>query len=197
MRAFATALLAAATLTVPLNPAAAATPGPAAVAITRCDSKNINEAQDQVQDWERHPPRGTQDQLKRLADLQDTVQAMGEERGVLQAVCPETMSLAKYDSQIAAVQAWAFALESDVALALGPPCPSAGNAIPNQLLASAWFALAGNANENGKAAPSVAAVIPKVNARRGDRPVAAGLLGHLGLLGRYHPRHGQGRNHRL
>jgi len=135
------------------------------VAITRCDAKNINEAQTQVQDWERHPARGTQDQLKRLADLQDTIAAMGEERGILEAVCPDTMSRAAYNSEIASVSAWAYALESDIAIALGPPCPSAGNVVPNQLLATAWYHLAANAAENGKTVPTVAAVIPKIQTR--------------------------------
>jgi hypothetical protein len=135
------------------------------VAITRCDSKGINEFQNTVQDYERHPPRKSGDQLKELADLQDIVQGLSQERGVLDAVCPETMSRAKYFTQIAAVEAWAYALASDMAIDLGPACPTAGNVIPNQLLASAWFILAGSVSENGSAAPSVTAVIPKVQTR--------------------------------
>jgi hypothetical protein len=135
------------------------------VAITRCDSRGINEFQNTVQDYERHPARKSGDQVKELEDLQDIVQGLAQERGVLDAVCPETMSRAKYFSQIAAVQGWAFAVASDMALALGPPCPTAGNVIPDQLLASAWFALSGNVAENGSAVPSVAAVIPKVQTR--------------------------------
>jgi hypothetical protein len=167
MRTLGTAFLAAAILVVSFGPAGARASGSAgqAVAITRCDSKNINDYQDRVQDWDRHPARGTQDELKRLADLQDVVNGLAQERGVLDAVCPENQSRAPFNSQIAAVQAWAYALEADVAIALGPPCPSAGNAIPQQLLANAWFALAGNITENGATVTSVAQVVPKVQSR--------------------------------
>ncbi|HTA38948.1 MAG TPA: hypothetical protein VK760_07725 [Candidatus Acidoferrales bacterium] len=135
------------------------------VAITRCDSKNINEYQNTVQDYERHPPRKSGDQLKELADLQDIVQGLAQERGVLDAVCAENFPRAKFYTQIAAVEAWAYALASDMAIDLGPACPTAGNVIPNQLLASGWFVLAGSVAENGGAAPSVQAIIPKVQTR--------------------------------
>jgi hypothetical protein len=135
------------------------------VAITRCDSKNINEYQSQVQDWEKHPARSNDDQLKRLGDLQDVVAGLGQERGVLDAVCPESMSRATYFSQIAAVQAWAYALQEDIAVNLGPPCASAGNVIPDQLLASAWFALATSNAEVGQSVPAVAQIIPKIQTR--------------------------------
>jgi hypothetical protein len=164
MKTIGTAILAAAILVASFGPAGARTQG-TLVAITRCDSKNINEDQDTVQAYERHPARGSTDQLKELGDLQYTIQSLGQERGVLDAVCPETMSRAAFNSQIAAVQGWAYALQADMSIALGPPCPTAGNAIPNQLLAEAWFALAGNVIENGSAVPSVAAIIPKVQSR--------------------------------
>ena len=164
MRTIGSALLAAAILVVSFG-AVGARASSSMVAITRCDSRTINEYQNTVQDYERHPPRKSGDQLKELADLQDIVQGLAQERGVLDAVCPQTMSRAKYFSQIAAVQAWAFALASDMALNVGPACPTAGNVIPDQLLASAWFALAGSVLENGSAVPSVAAVVPKVQTR--------------------------------
>ena len=164
MRTIGTALLAAAILVVSFG-AAGARASSSMVAITRCDAKNINEFQNTVQDYERHPARKSGDQLKELSDLQDIVQGLAQERGVLDAVCPETMSRAKYFSQIAAVEAWAYALQSDMALNLGPPCPTAGNVIPNQLLASGWFVLAGSVLELGSAAPSITAVIPKVQTR--------------------------------
>jgi len=164
MRTIGTAVLAAAVFAVSFGPVGAQAGG-STVAITRCDSKNINEYQGQVQDWERHPARGKDAELQRITDLQEVIQGLGQERGVLEAVCPESMSKEPYFSQIAAVEAWAYALLSDVAIAVGPPCPSAGTAIPDQLLASAWFAIAGNIVEEGKTVPSIAAIIPKVQTR--------------------------------
>jgi hypothetical protein len=164
MRTIGSALLAAAILVVSFG-AVGARANSSMVAITRCDSKNINELQNTVQDYERHPARKSGDQIKELTDLQDIVQELAQERGVLDAVCPENMSRAKFFTQIAAVEAWAFALQSDMAVNLGPPCPTAGNVIPDQLLASGWFVLAGSVLENGSAIPSVAAVIPKVQTR--------------------------------
>jgi hypothetical protein len=166
MRTIGSAVLAAAVLLVSFGPAGARASG-TMVAITRCDSKTINEYQNSVQDWEKHPVRSRDrdGQLQRITDLQEVVQGLQQERGILEAVCPATMSMATYFSQIAAVQAWAYAVEVDVAETLGPPCPSAGNAIPNQMLASAWFAIAGNILEQGKTVPSIAAVIPKIQTR--------------------------------
>lgn len=166
MRRFGAALLAAAILVVVLRPVGARASGDAgqAVAITRCDSKNINDYEDQIRNWEAHPARGGTDELKRLNDLQDVIAGLGQERGVLDAVCPDNMSRAPFYNQIAADTAWAYVLQAQTSLALGPPCPTAGTAIPNQLVASAWLSLAGNAREMGSVTPPVAKMIPKVQA---------------------------------
>jgi hypothetical protein len=160
------AILAAAIFVVSLGAPGARAQG-SAVAITGCDAKEINEAQTQLRDWEKHPPRSNDadGKVQRLTDLQDEVQSLGQERGILDAVCPASMSRAPYFAEIAATQAWAYALEADMALSLGPPCPTAANAIPNQLVASAWFALAGNVNDSGTTAPTIAQMAPKVQAR--------------------------------
>ena len=196
MRTIGTALLAAAILVVSLG-AAGARASSSMVAITRCDAKNINEFQNTVQDYERHPARKSGDQLKELSDLQDIVQGLAQERGVLDAVCPETMSRAKYFTQIAAVEAWAYALQSDMAINLGPPCPIAGNVIPTSSSHPGGSSSLAACSSSAVGALDHGCYPEGANPSGQDRLRSADLRGHLELLGRHHEREGEGRPGRL
>ncbi len=136
------------------------------LAINRCDSRNINDLENQIRDWDKHPPRGVDAEIARMNDLQDTIAALGQERGVLEAVCPENVNRAPFNAQIGAATAWALALEADITTAIGPPCPAAGNAVPTQILAGAWLSLSVIVQESGGTVPqSIAEVVPKVQSR--------------------------------
>lgn len=159
------ALWSAALIGVALAPSGRAAAGPSLVAFNRCDSRNINDVFEQLRGWEKTPPKGASAQVQRLNDLRDAINSLNQERGVLDAVCPATVSRAPFNAQIGAGVAWALLQQTDIFLAVGPPCPAAGNAIPNQLVASAWLSLAAPVNEAGGAPPqSIQEIVPKVQA---------------------------------
>ncbi len=168
MKALVTALLGAAIFGAAVLPIrTAARPAPALVALNRCGPQNIDDYTTTVRNAEAHPPRGGQAaEFKRFKKLQGVIAGLGQERGILAAVCPQNVDRTAFNAEIAAAQAWAMALEADIATALGPPCPSAAGAVERQFLAGAWYTLAFEVTaEGGTPRPVIAAVIPKVQSR--------------------------------
>lgn len=136
------------------------------VAASRCNSREIGDAQTQIRNYEAHPPRDNPGALNdRLGSIADILQGLNEEHGVLDSVCPDADKPPLY-AQLNATVAWALALQSDIAAKLNVSCPPAAKALPAAMLAQAWLAIAASVNDNGGAVPkAVVDVIPKVQAR--------------------------------
>lgn len=147
------------------GPAVAA--GPVLVASSRCNSRMINDYASQIRDWEGHPPRGNVvDLQKRFNDINDVLQSLGQERGVLESVCSTDAEKTPLFTQLSAVAAVGLALESDIAIRIDQPCTPAAKAIAQALLAQAWLNLASTVNDaGGTVAPDVTATAPKVQTR--------------------------------
>jgi hypothetical protein len=139
-----------------------------AVDKVRCNERATNAYDEQMSDFEHHPPGNSlADLQKRLAEIGGVLTGIGQERNVLDNVCaPGDPQRLQLFGHIAAVVATGFALISDLALQGGSSCPAGAKASADAFLAEAWLSLARIVNEvDGKVPPSIAPTIPKIQSR--------------------------------
>jgi hypothetical protein len=127
----------------------------------------INDYSAQIRDYDAHPPRGDLGELqKRFNDINEILQALGQERGVLDSFCSSDAEKAPLFNYIAATASYALALESDVAVRIDQPCPPAAKAVGQALLAQGWLNLATIVNEAGGTPPKDATdAAPRIQSR--------------------------------
>lgn len=144
-----------------------ATAASALVAVNRCNSQTIDDASQQIRDYDRHGPgNGTARLLARFGQIADIVSMLSEERDIIKTICTSEAQQTALSAQIAATAAWALALEADLAVRLNASCPVAAQAMPTMMLSDAWLSLANVVNEaNGTVPASFGDVIPKVQSR--------------------------------
>ncbi len=137
------------------------------VAAGRCNSQTIDDASQQIRDFDRHGPSGgTSHLLARFGAIADVIAVLNEERDVIRSVCSTDAQRAALFAQIAATAAWALTLEADVAAKLNASCPAAAQAMPTMMLSDAWLSLANVINEaNGAVPATFSDIIPKVQTR--------------------------------
>jgi hypothetical protein len=138
-----------------------------AVAATRCNSLTIDGASARIRDYDRHPPADTPSALvARYGAIADVVTTLGEEHGILNGICTSEAQKTPLLAEIAAMSAWAVALESDIAARLNASCPPAAKAFPTIMLADAWLSLANVVNAAGGTVPAeFNEVVPKIQSR--------------------------------
>jgi hypothetical protein len=136
-------------------------------AASRCNSLTIDSESARIRDYDRHPPADAPNALvTRYGAIADVISTLTEEHGILNSVCAAESQKIPLFAQIAAVSAWATALESDIAGRLNASCPGAAKAFPTIMLADAWLSLANVVNENGGVVPAeFAEVTPKIQSR--------------------------------
>jgi hypothetical protein len=141
--------------------------GPVTVAADRCNSRMINDYEGQIRDDDAHPPRDNPPDLaKRFNDIGSILNALNQERGIVESLCTSDVAKAPLFAQIGATAAWGLALESDIALRLNQPCPSAAKAFAAAILAQAWLDLASVVNDNnGKVPAEIAGAAPRIQTR--------------------------------
>jgi hypothetical protein len=146
---------------------AARAAAPALVAADRCNSRMINEYATQVRDWDAHPPRGNLGDLeKRFNDINQLLQALNQERGIVDSLCSDDVAKAPLFAYIGATASYALALESDVALRINQPCPPAAKAVAEALLAQGWLDLGSVVNDAGGNPPhDVTEAAPRLQTR--------------------------------
>ena len=139
----------------------------AVAAASRCNSRTISDYQNQIRGYDAHPPRDNPGALNaRLGDIADILEALNEEHGVLDNICPSDDDKAPLFAELNATVAWALALQSDIAAKLNASCPPAAKSLPAAMLAQAWLAIAATVNDNnGTVAKALLEVIPKVQTR--------------------------------
>jgi hypothetical protein len=127
----------------------------------------IGDYETSIRNYDAHGPRDNPADLeKRLGNLSDLLSQLDEERGILDATCSSDADKAPLFAQIGAAEAWALALESDIAIKLNASCPPAAKALPQAMLAQAWLTIAATVNDAGGTVPkSIAEVVPKIQAR--------------------------------
>lgn len=137
------------------------------VAAGRCNSQTIDDASQQIRDFDRRGPGGgTEHLLARFGAIADVIAVLNEERDVIRSVCSTDAQRAALFAQIAATAAWALTLEADVAAKLNGSCPAAAQAMPTMMLSDAWLSLANVINEaNGAVPAAFNDIIPKVQSR--------------------------------
>jgi hypothetical protein len=150
---------------VPAQASAAATP--VLLAVNRCNSQTIDDASQQIRDFDRHGPGGgTAHLLARYGAIADVIAVLNEERDIIKSLCATDAQRAALFAQIAANAAWALSLEADIAAKLNASCPAAAQALPTMMLSDAWLSLANIINEqNGTVPAAFSDVIPKVRSR--------------------------------
>ncbi len=150
--------------------------GPSVVALARCNDLNATHLEDQVRGYEKRPPSAA-DLDTRLGDLQAVISGADNESIILHGVCSEA-DFAPLAAHLDAVQAWAYALESDLSREKNAKaCPAAEIPVARAYVANGWLLLArADLDATGKYSP-VQNVLPKIQNR------AAAL--NLTLPGRY------------
>ena len=137
-------------------------------AANRCNSLTIDGASARVRDYDRHPP-GDAPGAAACALWRDRGRHLDahEEHEILNGVCSTETQKAPLLAQIAAISAWALALESDIAARLNASCPPAAKAFPTIMLADAWLLLANGRQRRtaGAVPPDFSEVIPKIQSR--------------------------------
>jgi hypothetical protein len=135
-------------------------------AANRCNGRLIDDYQNQVRDFERHPPGNDSAIWQQLRDVGDTLSALGEEHNVLDHVCANDSDKAPLFAQINAATATGLVLRANLTYKLYAPCPPAATAVAQAQIAQAWLAVAATINDqNGTIPVILAPVIPKIQAR--------------------------------
>ena len=107
-----------------------ATAGPSVVAASRCNSRMIGDYAAEIRDDDAHPPGSALPDLqKRYNDLNELLQALSQERAVLDSVCPSDADKTPLFAYLSASASYALALQSDIALKINLPCPPAAKAV--------------------------------------------------------------------
>lgn len=138
----------------------------------RCNSRMIGDYSNEIRDYDAHPPSGNLEDLqKRFNLINGVLQELGQERAVIDSVCPSDADKAPLYAYLSATASYALALESDIAIRINQPCPPAAKAVAQALLAQGWLDLATIVNEAGGTPPKdIADAAPRIQKR-------AGLLG--------------------
>lgn len=139
----------------------------ALVAVNRCNSQTVDEANARVRDYDRHASGNAPAQiLQRYAAIADVLAILREEHEILDSICGSDAARAPLFAEIAATAAWALTLEADAAGRLNASCPAAAQALPTIMLADAWLSLANVVNDSAGVVPAAFTdVIPKVQSR--------------------------------
>ncbi len=149
--------------------AAALSGGPSVVALARCNNMNATHFEDQVRDYDKHPPATAADRDARFAALEGVISGADNEAVILQGICSPA-DFAPIAAQLDAVQAWALVLESDLSRQKNAAdCPAAEIPVAQGYIANAWVLLSRADIEATGKYPSVQNVLPKVQTQ------AAGL----------------------
>ena len=145
--------------------AAALSGGPSVVALARCNNLNATHYEDQVRDYEKHPPTGATDRDARFAALEGVIASADNEMIILQGICSPA-DFQPVAAQLDAVDAWALVLESDLSRQKNATeCPAAEVPIAQGYVANAWLLLSrADLDATGKY-PTVQNVLPKVQTR--------------------------------
>jgi hypothetical protein len=140
---------------------------PVEIAIGRCNGQTVDDMSGRLRDYDRHTPGSSNAQLlARFGAIADVLSTLGEEHEILKSVCASESQTVGLFAQIAALTAWAFVLEADVAGRLNASCTAAARGFPTMMLADAWLALANRVNEDNGAVPTAFNdVIPKIQTR--------------------------------
>jgi hypothetical protein len=127
----------------------------------------INDYASQIRDYDAHPPRGNLGDLqKRFNDINALLQALNQERGIVDSLCDSDAAKAPLFAYIAGTASYALALESDVAVRMNQPCPPAAKAVAQALLAQGWLDLGSVVNDaGGKEPPDVIEAAPRIRTR--------------------------------
>jgi hypothetical protein len=146
--------------------AAALSGGPSSVvALARCNNYNATHFEDQVRDYEKHPPTSPADRDARFAALEDVVSNANNEAIILQGICSPA-DFQPIAAQLFAVEAWSLALESDLSRQKdATACPAAETPVARGYVANAWLLLARADLEGTGRYPTVQTVLPKVQSR--------------------------------
>lgn len=132
----------------------------------RCNSRMIGDYANEIRDDDAHPPSGNLNDLqKRFSDINEVLQALGQERAVIDSVCPNDAAKAPLHAYIGATASYALALESDIALRINLPCPPAAKAVAQALVAQGWLNLASVVNEAGTPPKDVTDAAPRLQKR--------------------------------
>jgi hypothetical protein len=138
---------------------------PELVAASRCNGRLIDDYQNQIRDFERHPAGNDNAIWQQLRDLGDTLSALSEEHNVLDHVCGTDSDKAPLFAQINAATANGLVLRANLTNKLYAPCPPAATAVAQAQIAQAWLAVAATINDqNGTIPVILAPVIPKIQA---------------------------------
>ena len=138
----------------------------AVAAASRCNSRTISDYQNQIRGYDAHPPRDNPGALNaRLGDIAHILEALNEEHGVLDNICPSDDDKAPLFAELNATVAWALALQSDIAAKLNPSCPLPPSCSPRPCShRPGWRPPTVNDN-NGTVAKALLEMIPKVQTR--------------------------------
>lgn len=164
---FGAALVAFATLLITPTAYAPAAVGPSVVAASRCSARMIGDYASEIRDDDAHPPGSDlRDLQKRFNDLNELLQALSQERAVLDSVCSSDADKAPLFAYLSATASYALALQSDVALKIDLPCAAAAKAVAAALVAQGWLDLASIVNDAGGTVPKdVAQAAPRIQKR--------------------------------
>lgn len=149
---------------------AAALQRPAVVAFSRCNAINTGQLEDRVRSFARSVP-APDARDTRFSALQRIVADADQEALILQSACGEH-DLRPLVARLQATQAWAFALESDLAhVEYSEQCPAADRPVTAGFIAAGWLRLM--VAERGD--PSPPAIVGRVEARLRRRAAATSL----------------------
>jgi hypothetical protein len=127
----------------------------------------ISDYADEVRNFDKHPPSNNVGDLqKRFNDINQLLQALSQERTVIDTFCTTDADKAPLFAYIGGIASYALALESDVALRINQPCPAGAKGVATALLAQAWLDLGMLVNDaGGKVAKDVSDAAPRIQTR--------------------------------
>lgn len=127
----------------------------------------IGDYADEIRSYDAHPASNDLHELqKRFNDVNGVLTELGQERAVIDSVCPGDAEKAPLYAYIAATASYALALESDIAVRINLPCPPAAKAVAQALLSQGWLDLASIVNDAGGTVPKdVTAAAPRIQTR--------------------------------